>query len=108
MAYFDAKQIVQRGTRITSSGGDRMPPVMGGERLVGVLDNGLWAIAPDVTSERKYNYFYDCYSKGDWLTMHVYALPEGEIENCADQGRVPVAELTRILSEHPPKTETRY
>ena len=40
--------------------------------------------------------------------MDVYALPKEEIQNCPDQGKVPIDELKKILEEHPPKTETRF
>jgi len=108
MTYYDARQVVQRGTKIKSLGRNRRPSVREGEVLVGILDNGVWAVAPDVTSESEFKYFYESYSQGNWLRMEVYALPKTEVENCQDQGRVPLDELTKTLSEHPSKTETRY
>ena len=108
MTYYDAKQVVQRGTKISSLGMGKKPRVRKDEVLVGILDNGLWAVAPDVTSDGEFKDFYESYSQGYWLKMDVYALPKEEIENCPDQGRVTVDDLTKILEEHPPKTETRF
>ncbi len=108
MTYYDAKQVVQRGTKISSLGMGKKPRVRDGEVLVGVVNNGLWAVAPDVTSDSEFEHFYGSYSQGNWLRMDVYALPKDEVENCPDQGRVPVDDLTKILEEHPPKTENRF
>ena len=106
--YYNAREVVQRGTRITSYGRDRRPSVREGEVLVGILNNGLWAVAPDVTSESEFRYFHDSYSQGYWLGMDVYALPKSEVPNCQDKGQVNLPDLEKILKEHPPKTEARF
>ena len=72
------------------------------------MNNGLFVVAPDVTSDYEFEYFYDQYYNGNWLEMTVYALPKEEIENCADLGKVSIKDLTKILEEHPPKTENRF
>ena len=57
--------------------------------LVAIICNGIWSIAPEVTKISEFEQFYDDYSKGDWLKFEVYALPNSEIDNCPDEGRVP-------------------
>ena len=106
--YYDPREVVQRGIRITSYGRDKRPSVREGEVLVGILNNGLWTAAPDVTSESEYQHFYSSYSQGCWLKMDVYALPKTEIPNCQGKGRVNSPDLEKILKEHPPRTEDRF
>jgi hypothetical protein len=108
MTYYDAKQVVQRGTKINFLGTNKKPQVGEDKVLVGIVNNGLWAVAPDVTSDRQFQSFYDSYSQGYWLKMDVYALPKDEVENCPDQGKVPINDLTKILEEHSSKTEDRF
>ncbi|MFA5174475.1 MAG: hypothetical protein WC438_04815 [Candidatus Pacearchaeota archaeon] len=106
--YYNAKEVVQRGINIISAGRGKKPPVKDNEILVGIMNNGVGVVAPDVTSDSRFKHFYDAYSRGDWLKMDVYALPKDEVENCSDQGIVPINDLTKIVEENPPKIESRF
>ncbi len=105
--YYDAIRVVQKGTKLISKVGKK-PLQKENEVLVGIMNNGLFVVAPDVTSNYEFEYFYDAYYNGNWLEMSVYALPKEEIKNCEDLGRVSTKDLTKILEEHPPKTENRF
>lgn len=60
-------------------------------RLVAVLNNGVWQVAPDVTRDSEYKHFFDSYAQGNWLAMQLYRLEESKVALCPDEGRVPVA-----------------
>ncbi len=108
MTYYDAMEVVRRGKMINYSPRDKKPSVREGEVLVGIMDNSIWAVAPDVTLESEFEHFYEAYAQGSWVRMTVYALPESELPNCQDKGRVPTKDLDRLLEEHPPRIEYRY
>lgn len=97
--YYDAIQIIQRGTEIISYECGKKPSVREGEILVGILSNGLWAVAPDITSDSEFNAFYKSYSQGQWLEIGIYTLPKKEIENCQDKGKVNADDLEKIISQ---------
>ena len=58
MTYYDAKQVVRRGIKIQSLGIGKKPQSREDEVLVGVMDNDLWVIAPNVTSVREFDEFH--------------------------------------------------
>ncbi len=64
------------------------PEIPSGQRLIAVMDNGLYKIAPDVTRPSEYKEFYDCYAQGQWIEMHLYLLEEDKVAQCPDEGRV--------------------
>ncbi len=108
MTYYNPLEVVQRGTRINQLQQNERPFVREGEILVGIMDNGAWVIAPDLTDGREFKHFYEQYSQGYWVTMGVYALPNSELPSCQNRGQVNPKDLERILKEHPPKTENRH
>ncbi len=67
---------------------NNQPLIPSGKRLIAVMNNGLYKIAPDVTRPSEYKEFYDCYAKGIWIAMHLYLLEENEVTKCPDEGRV--------------------
>jgi len=95
MTYYGVKAVVQKGQRIDSAT-ERQPPVYSDDVLVAIINNGLWAVAPDVTDAREYSHFYGSYAQGYWLNFDLYNLPKKEIPNCPDEGRVPLEELKKL------------
>lgn len=84
--YFGVTCVESKGTLII--GTERQPFILAGHRLIAILDNGLWRIAPDVTEKREYDEFYHDYGTGNWLSMKLYLIPEGILKSCPDEGRV--------------------
>jgi hypothetical protein len=99
MSYFGVRAILERGRRLSISVEDEktyeMAMTMIGkeDRLVGIVDNGLWAIAPDLTRESDYTAFLTAYNKGAYLNMMLYGLAKDEVEKCPNEGRVNLSEL---------------
>lgn len=65
------------------------PFVPMGKRLVAIVNNGVYQVAPDVTESREYDHFYESYAQGHWLRMDLYLLPEDLVKECPDEGQVP-------------------
>jgi len=94
--YYEVKQVVKNGQRIGSAP-ERQPSGIGDSVLVGIMNNGVWAVAPDLTEESEYRHFYKSYSQGAWLKMDLYKVPKGKIKDCPDRGRMTVTDLEQLL-----------
>jgi hypothetical protein len=84
--YLGVKAVSTKGKFI--QGSVDQPYIPTGHRLIMVLNNGLYKIAPDVTDPKEYKYFYEQYSKGYWISFELFLLPEELIKECPDEGRV--------------------
>lgn len=93
MRYLGVKKVKEKGKNIGFAQ-ERQPLVKSDEVLVGILNNGVWAVAPNLTDRRDYNHFYQSYAQGMWLRMELFKIPEDKIDMFPDEGRVPVTNLT--------------
>ncbi len=69
--------------------GERRPPKKDGHLLVMILDNGLWQVAPVISSDADYLHHYGSYAQGLWCRFSVWYLEERLVSECSDEGRVP-------------------
>jgi len=88
-SYLGVKAVEAKGKIVYAMNGAQ-PNIPNGNRLIAVLSNGLWKIAPDVTDPSEFKSFYGYYSQGYYLSMELYLLPESQVAECPDEGRVPV------------------
>lgn len=95
--YYGVRKVVENGQKIGFAP-QRQPSGIGEDVLVGIMNNGVWAIAPDLTRESEYQHFYDSYAQGNWLNMDLYKVSKDKIKDCPDEGRVSVKELEQVLS----------
>jgi hypothetical protein len=51
-----------------------------GEALVGCYDNGVYKIAPVLTTQGDVDEFYRQYARGMFLTMGYYAVPQEKLK----------------------------
>ena len=94
--YYGVRKVVENGQRIGFAP-ERQPSGIGDNVLVGIMNNGVWAVAPDLTRESEYRHFYESYSQGMWLNMDLYKVPKDKIKDCPDEGRVSVTDLEQLL-----------
>ncbi|MDP3640299.1 MAG: hypothetical protein Q8R53_03805 [Nanoarchaeota archaeon] len=94
--YYGVRKIVENGEKIGFAP-EKQPRIGEDNILVGILSNGVWAIAPDLTRESEYQQFYALYLQGMWLKMEIYKIPKDKIKDCPNEGRVSVRELEQIL-----------
>src|SRR3989338_11146094 len=95
--YYNPLEVVQRGTWLITSHRENKPSVQAGEVLVGIMNNGLNVIAPDITRDRDYQAFLQDYLNCKWLGMDIYALPESEVPNCQNTGQKLLQDLEKML-----------
>jgi len=98
--YYGVRKVVENGRAIGFAPEDQpfnAATITGEAVLVGVMSNGLWAIAADLTPEHDYQNFYDLYSRGIWTRIDLYEVPKNKIGDCPDEGEVSVVELERLL-----------
>lgn len=86
-SYYGVKKVEEIGERLNYNNA-KQPNVPVDKRLIAVIGNGLFKIAPDVTSPSEYDEFYHQYSSGYWLTFATYLLTEDQLKDCPDEGRV--------------------
>ncbi|MCU0607622.1 MAG: hypothetical protein MUF78_09445 [Candidatus Edwardsbacteria bacterium] len=96
--YFSVREVLARGRRIGYAG-TMMTYVSNLDALVGVVRGSAFAIAVDLTDEREYRAFYDACARGAWLEIELYRVPRAELRHCGDEGRVPAAEVDRLIAE---------
>lgn len=100
MAYYEVKAIIEKGEKVHQLLPLKIQPQISYNNvLVGILDNGVWAIATDLTDKREYDSFYDSYAKGNWLMMHLFNVSENEIDNCSGGGRISSECLEELLAK---------
>lgn len=87
--YLGVNAVIKCGKRIGQAQ-ETQPSTPAGNRLIAIINNGLWQLAPDVSSPGDYNELYRAYSAGAYLDMILYLLPESEVEQCPNEGRVPI------------------
>ena len=87
--YYGVKAVEEIGTPVVAVPMNEQPPIPTGNILVAVMCNGIWSIAPDVTDKKEYEAFVKDYNQGNWLKMRSYLVPDEQIKNCPDEGRVP-------------------
>ena len=87
--YLGVNAVKRIGKLVTLIFPGQRPEVPNDSFLIAIICNGLYAIAPEVTDSKEYDYFYQSYAAGNWLTFKVYAVPESERSNCEDEGRQP-------------------
>lgn len=85
--YHGVNAVKANGNKLQIPRGTK-PDCPDGCYLVAIVNNGVWAIAPDVTDPQEFKQFYDSYSQGNWLSFDVYSV-KNEIQ-CPDEGRVMV------------------
>jgi len=94
--YYGVRKVIEHGQRIGFAP-ERQPSVTEGWVLVGIMNNGVWAIAPDLTRESEYQAFHQSYAQGTWSRMDLYEVPKEKIKDCPDEGRVSVRELEQLF-----------
>lgn len=57
------------------------------DHIVAIMNNGLYAIAPDVTKKSDFKAFDDAYRQGYYLSMDLYKVSEEALGQCQGQGR---------------------
>ncbi len=75
--YNPAKEIITAGRRL-GSGLDyaHYQRLLGpGEQLIGLLDRGIYHVAPYLPDEREFDEFQQAYARGLYLSFQLYALP---------------------------------
>jgi len=107
MKYYNVEKVIEKGELIRPETRMFQPTAPEGHRLIIVLDNGSWAVAGElVQRDDDYGDLYGDYRKGMWLSMRFYALPDEELEDCAENaGRVDTETLSALLREHPDKDD---
>lgn len=85
--YLGVTAVEEKGEHIGTMRKDQ-PQIPQDQRLIAIVSNGLWKVAPDVTSSSEYDHFFQSYRKGSWVKIDLFLLHENEIENCPDEGRV--------------------
>jgi len=84
--YYGASKVQELGTRLMHCESNQ-PRVIGNTRVIAVVGNGLYKVAPDVTDAADYAEFFNSYSRGNWLTFKLYTLSPSHLEKCPDEGR---------------------
>jgi hypothetical protein len=56
-------------------------------RLVGILGNGRWEVAPDMTHSADYLEIQEAYEEGYYTDYELYLLGEAETVKCPNEGR---------------------
>ncbi|MBI2129635.1 hypothetical protein HYU07_05325 [Candidatus Woesearchaeota archaeon] len=93
--YYSPVEVVKKGQRIGYL--REMQPSIGmKDVLVGIANNGVNAIAADLTSKKEYETFFR--NEANWLNTILYRLPANEIQNCHGAG-VKLDQLETILME---------
>lgn len=94
--YYGVKKVVENGQRIGFAP-PKQPSGIGQDVLVGIMNDGLYAIASDLTKEGEYQNFYNDYAQGIWLNIYLYTVPREKIKDCPDEGKVLIRELEQIM-----------
>ena len=84
--YLGVTAVQRNGQPVQLYTGSTQPTVPQGKRLIAIMDNGVWKIAPDVTRPSEYAEFHRNYSQGNWLAMKLYLLDESKVAECPDEG----------------------
>ena len=85
--YLGVNAVRAKGQKIGTISGTSQPHIPAGKRLIGIPNNGVWEIAPDLTHPSEYAAFYESYAGGHWLGVELYLLDEGRVAECPDEGR---------------------
>jgi len=85
--YYGANKVQELG-RSTTSTTKELTGIKENERLIAVIGNGLYKIAPDVTEASEYDEFYGQYTHGYWLTFKLFVLTNEQLALCPNEGRV--------------------
>lgn len=64
------------------------PSIPFGMRLVGIVSNGAWETALDLTNRRDYSRVSDEVMHGKWRDCELHLLEEELVSECPDEGRV--------------------
>lgn len=86
--YLGVRAVEAKGQKIQGHLSEKQPIVPNGKRLIAILQNGVWKIAPDVTHPAEYAELYKSYSQGNFLGGELYLLDENLLAQCPDEGRV--------------------
>ena len=97
MAYYGVRKVIENGEKM-SSAQKKQPSITKDHVLIGIMHNGVWAVAPNLTKESEYRHFYDSYAQGNWLNMDLYKVPKDKIKDCPNEGSVSVGELEQLLN----------
>ena len=106
--YYDVREVIKIGKKLNFGDRSKQPKIKEGEGLVGLLDNGLYLIAPDLTNPDYYGSFYKMYYGGHFLDFSVLAVPLIELEKCPNGPRIDTKEYEELIRQNPLKTENRY
>ena len=104
MTYYGVRGVIKEGIKIPiqlpkSKLPGHHPFHLDSEVLVGVCSDGTSYIAPDITDRSEYQRWWE-YSQErplDWIG--IYRLPKEKITNCTNEGRVPIGEVEKILTQ---------
>lgn len=82
--YLGVNAVKKRGKLSTS----KIYQQKSGHRTIIILDNGMYEIAGDVTRKSEYDAAYNACANRTYIRFSLYLLPENEVKNCPDEGRV--------------------
>lgn len=89
MTYYGVNAVKENGNFVGRATGSQ-PRFGDSDILVGIVNNGVWAVASNLSDEKEYSHFYDTYCNGVWLNFELYTIPRAEESKFPDEGRVPV------------------
>lgn len=85
--YIGVNAVRKKGVKIERSFDPHPQAVSEGKRLVGILGNGAWEIASDLTNPSDYLELRESYEEGFFSDCEFYELEEEELPNCPNEGR---------------------
>ncbi len=86
---FGVTQVERLGQRVVVDTPPPTQPVVPQDKLfIGVLDQGRWRIAKDLTHPVSYTDHYEDYVDGFWTNIVLYLLKVSDVEKCPDERRV--------------------
>jgi hypothetical protein len=86
--YYGVCALVKRGKKIGDTFTEQQPRIQDDEALIGILGNGDYLIAVDLSSKSEYEVFRKAYEGGRYLAILLYKIKRSDLVNCLDEGRV--------------------
>ena len=96
MAYYGVRKVIENGQK-RGIAQEEPPSITEDHVLVGIMSNGVWAVAVNLTKKSRYRQFYNSCAQGRWVNMDLYEVSKDKIEDCPNEGKVLINELEEIL-----------
>ncbi len=100
--YYGVRAVMRRGRKIGDMDClDRLrrcnskgQPIIAGDKvLIGIVSNGTWLTAADLTTLYEYESFSKAYAQGHFVAIILYKIRKSDLINCPDEGRVDMDEF---------------